>query len=327
MTALLQPRPVPGLLSLVIPVFNEVESLPALRTALEALALRLPCAVEFVLVDDGSADGSLARMLAWAERDARVKLLALSRNFGHQVAVTAGLDAARGDAVAILDADLQDPPEVILAMLDRYREGYDLAYGQRIERQGETGFKRLSAWLYYRLQRRLIHADLPVDAGDFRLLSRRCLDAMLAMRERHRLLRGMGAWIGFPQVAVPYVRAPRHAGTTSYTLRRMLRLAADGAFSFSGAPLRAFFWLGGSIALGGFAVGLYAFGQGLRHMLGLPVSENYSPGWSTIVTLLCIIGGTLLVSVGLLGEYVGRIYEEVKGRPLYVVALRRNLGA
>ena len=322
---LLSPRPAPRLLSIVVPVFDEAPGLPALRAALEGLAGALPCPAEFVLVDDGSRDGSLALLLAWAEADARVKLLALSRNFGHQAAVTAGLDAAAGDAVAVMDADLQDPPEVILEMLARYREGYDIAYGQRTRRVGETAFKRVTAWLFYRMQRRLIHADLPVDAGDFRLLSRRCLDVLLAMRERHRMLRGMGAWLGFAQVAVPYARDVRRAGQTHYTLRRMLRLAADGMLSFSAAPLRAFLWFGLSVAAGGFAIGAYAFWQGARHLMGLPMPPDYSPGWATLVTLVCLIGGALLVSAGLLGEYVARIYEEAKGRPLYVVALRRNL--
>lgn len=322
---LLDPRPDPALLSLVIPLHDESAMLPLLRDALEAFAPNLPCPVEFVLVNDGSRDATLEGLLAWAAADPRVKVLSLSRNFGHQVAVTAGLDAARGEAVVMLDADLQDPLEVIPTMLARYREGYDVAYGQRLARSGEGVFKRASAWLFYRLQRRFVHPDLPLDAGDFRLLSRRCLDALLQMRERHRLLRGMGAWVGFPQVAVPYRRAPRPRGESSYTLRRMLRLAADGALSFSPAPLRGFVWAGVAVAVLGAVVGGYAFWQGVRHVIGLPVSADYNPGWATMVTLICVVGGMLLVSVGMLGEYVSRIYEEVKQRPLYVVALRRNL--
>jgi len=324
LAALLAPRADPALLSLVIPCHNEAAMLPVTRAALERFASSLPCAVEFILVDDGSRDRTLEFLLVWAAADRRVKVLLLSRNFGHQVAVTAGLDAARGEAVVILDADLQDPLEVIPEMLARYREGYDVAYGQRIARPGESAFKRLSAWFFYRLQRRLVHPDLPLDAGDFRLLSRRCLDVLVQLREQHRLLRGMGAWVGFAQVAVPYRRVPRAHGKTSYTLGRMVRLAADGVLSFSAAPLRGFLWFGLAVALVGFAIGGYAFLQGLRHLLGLPVSADYNPGWATIVTLLCLIGGMLLVSVGMLGEYVSRIYEEVKRRPLYVVALRRN---
>jgi glycosyltransferase involved in cell wall biosynthesis len=321
----LEPRPDPALLSLVIPLHDEAAMLPLLREALEAFAPTLPCEVEFVLVNDGSHDATVVGLLAWAAGDRRMKLISLSRNFGHQVAVTAGLDTARGEAVVVLDADLQDPLEVIPAMLVRYREGYDIAYGQRLARPGEGLCKRASAWLFYRLQRRFVHPDLPLDAGDFRLLSRRCLDALLQLRERHRLLRGMGAWVGFPQVAVPYRRAPRVRGETSYTLRRMMRLAADGALSFSPAPLRGFVWAGAAVAMLGAVVGFYAFLQGVRHLIGLPVSADYNPGWATLVTLICVVGGMLLICVGMIGEYVSRIYEEVKQRPLYIVALRRNL--
>jgi len=310
---LLQPRGYPVLLSIVIPIYNEAQSLPFLRERLTGFVNDLPCAAEIVLVNDGSSDASIDLLVKWAKADARVKVFNLARNFGHQLAATAGLDQATGQAVVLMDADLQDPPEVILDMLEEYRRGYDVIYGRRIARAGETSFKRLSAWLFYRMMRLLIHSELPADVGDFRLVSRQCLDAVCSMRETHRFLRGMIAWVGFPQTAICYARNRRVAGKTAYPLRKMLWLAWTAAVSFSPTPLRLSFVLGFLIA----AIGmLQAVNAVVRSILGLYVV----PGWSSLIIVTCLIGGAILVSIGVLGEYVGRIFEAVKERPLYVIA-------
>ena len=310
---LLRPRGYPDLLSIVIPVYNEEQALPYLRERMTGFLHDLPCAAEIVLVNDGSSDHSIHLLVNWAQSDGRVKVFNLARNFGHQMAVTAGLDQARGQAVVLMDADLQDPPEVILDMLLQFRLGYDVVYGRRTSRAGESAFKRLSAWLFYRIMRLLVHSDLPADVGDFRLVSRGCLDAVCSMRETHRFLRGMIAWVGFPQTAVSYARDPRVAGKSAYPLRKMLWLAWTAAVSFSPTPLRLSFVLGFLIA----AVGmLQAANAVVRSILGLYVV----PGWSSQIVVTCLIGGAILVSIGVLGEYIGRIFEAGKDRPLYVIA-------
>jgi polyisoprenyl-phosphate glycosyltransferase len=310
---LLKARDFPNLLSIVITTFNEEDALPFLRQRLSAFLNTLPCRTEIILVNDGSGDRTLERLLEWAEADSKVTVLNLARNFGHQAAATAGLDQAAGQAVVLMDADLQDPPEVISSMLDEYRKGYDVVYGRRISRAGETIFKRASAWTFYRLMRLLIHHDLPSDVGDFRLVSRICLNALLSMRETHRFLRGMVAWVGFPQTTVPYTRDRRVAGKTNYPLSKMLRLAWTAAVSFSPTPLRLSFGLGFLIA----AIGmLEAINAVVRSILGMYVV----PGWSSLIVVTCLIGGSILISIGVLGEYVGRIFESIKERPLYVIA-------
>ena len=310
---LLTPRGYPKLLSIVVTIFNEQLALPYLRKRLTDFAERLPCRTEFVMVNDGSSDQSLKILLEWANADPRLRILNLARNFGHQAAATAGLDQAAGDAVVLMDADLQDPPEVIAAMLEEYRKGYDVVYGRRLSRAGETVFKKASAWLFYRIMRLLIHHDLPSDAGDFRLISRPCLDALLSMRETHRFLRGMVAWVGFPQAAVDYTRDSRVAGETKYPLSKMLALAWTAAVSFSPTPLRLSFGLGILIAAIGMLQGINAV---VRTILGLHLVE----GWSSIIVVNCLVGGSVLISIGVLGEYVGRIFEAIKERPLYVIA-------
>ncbi len=241
---LLQRRPPPSLLSLVIPMYNESSVVPHLREALEDFMSELRGETEVILVNDGSTDSTLAQIAAWAYDDPRIKVVNLSRNFGHQSASTAGLDYASGDAVVLLDADLQDPLAVIHQMIDRYCEGYDVVYGQRISRQGESGLKRFTAWMFYRLMSNFVYKDLPVDAGDFRLISRNCLDGLQQLRETHRFLRGMVAWVGYPQIGVQFERAPRVAGETKYPLRKMIRFAWTAATSFSALPLKASVWLG-----------------------------------------------------------------------------------
>jgi len=310
---LLQPRRLPKLLSIVIAIYNEEEALPFLRERLTAFIDGLASTTEIILVNDGSSDGSIGLLVEWANADLRVRVFNLARNFGHQAAVTAGLDQSAGDAVVVMDADLQDPPEVISAMLDEYCKGYDVVYGRRISRAGESTFKRLSAWVFYRAMRLLVHPDLPADAGDFRLVSRPCLDAVLLLRETHRFLRGMIAWVGFPLTSVPYARDMRVAGQTKYPLSKMLRLAWTAAVSFSPTPLRVSFWLGFLIA----AIGmLEAANAVIRSILGLYVV----PGWSSIIVVTCLVGGSILISIGVLGEYVGRIFEAIKERPLYLIA-------
>jgi dolichol-phosphate mannosyltransferase len=312
-------------LSFVIPCYNEQDVVPFLRAELEKFMTTLPCECELVLVNDGSRDKTLFLLDEWARSDKRVKLIGFARNFGHQTAVTAGLDVAKGDAIVIMDADLQDPPHVVHEMLARYREGYDVAYGQRETRAGETAFKKFTAWAFYRLMRKLVHPDLPVDAGDFRLLSSECLSALKSMRETHRFLRGMVAWVGFAQVPVFYKRDARVAGETKYPLRKMLKFAWTAALSFSPLPLRISLVLGFVTALLGFAAGLYALAVAFIHFFVPGYTIPYSSGWASIMTVNCLVGGAVLMSVGILGEYVARIYDEIKARPLYLVSYRRNL--
>jgi glycosyltransferase involved in cell wall biosynthesis len=314
----LVPRRGPDLLSIVIPLYNEQETLPHLRSKLTAFLDGLRYPAEVVLVNDGSSDRSIDLLFEWASADPRVRVLSLARNFGHQCAASAGLDHASGDAVVLIDADLQDPLEVIPEMIAQYQAGYGVVMGKRIARQGEGWFKRSTAWLFYRLMRLLVYPGLEKDVGDFRLISRGCLNAVNHMRETHRFLRGMVCWVGFPQTTVTYVRQPRVLGSTKYPLRQMLLFAWTAAVSFSPAPLRLAFALGVLTAMAGLAEGIYAV---VRTLLGL-----YNvPGWTSVIVVVCLIGGAVLMSIGVLGEYVARIFEESKGRPLYIVAASANL--
>ena len=298
------------LVSIVVPIYNEVETVDELCRRLHS-ALSQVTDYELVLVDDGSTDGSWDLLLAQAARDPRLRAARLSRNFGHQIAITAGLDLARGDAVVIMDGDLQHPPEVIPALLERWRDGYDVVYAVRSEQGSEARFKRSSASVFYRLLRALAEVDIPAEAGDFRLLSRRAVDAIGAMPERARFLRGMAAWIGYRQIAVPYETAPRYAGKTKYPLRRMLHFAADGITSFSAAPLRLVSMLGFLFVL--FCAG-YLFYVLYIHFL----TDRTIEGWTTVVVLILLIGGVQLLSLGIVGQYVARVFDEAKRRPLYL---------
>jgi len=311
-------RPNPRLLSFVIPVFNEAEVLPLLIRRFESLADSLPCDVEWVVVNDGSRDGTGALLAAWAARDARVKFVDLARNFGHPAALTAGLDHASGDATVIMDADLQDPPEVVVSMLERYREGYDIAYAQRTKRHGETQFKIATASGFYWIMRRFIHKDLPANSSDFRLMSRDAVQALGHLREGQRFLRGMVTWIGFTQVAVPFERPPRVAGTTKYSTSKMIAFGWDAVLSFSTLPLRISTYFGFVT----FAVGMV---YGLRVFVHSLFYSDLVPGWATLVVLESLLGGAILICLGMVGEYVGRIYEEVKQRPIYIVRRRVNV--
>ena len=314
----LNARSNPALLSIVMPVYNEEAMIPLLKQRLTAFREQLPCACEIIFVNDGSSDETIERLLDWADVDERVKILGLARNFGHQIAATAGLDVAKGDAVVIMDADLQDPPEVILEMLREYRSGYDVVYGQRASRQGEGWFKRATAWGFYRFMRKFVHKDLPADAGDFRLLSRACLEALKSMRETHRFLRGMVAWVGFAQTAVPFERPARAAGQTKYPLRKMVKFAWTAAAAFSSLPLQTSMVIGIGVAGFGLLAAAYAVAAKCFGWYTIP-------GWTSQMLLLCLLGGAILVSNGILGEYVGRIFDEIKDRPLYVVSLRANM--
>ncbi|MGO9095038.1 MAG: glycosyltransferase [Bryobacteraceae bacterium] len=315
---LLRPRAYPARLSLVIPMYNEEMVIDPLRAEVESFMRQAPAETEIVLVNDGSSDGTIQKIADWAAADHRIKVVHLSRNFGHQLAATAGLDFATGDAVVLLDADLQDPLPVVHQMIERYREGYDVVYGQRQARPGESRFKRLTAWAFYRVMRRIVYRRLPLDAGDFRLISRECLEGLRRMRETHRFLRGMIVWVGYPQVALPYQRGARAAGQTKYPLRKMLSFAWTAATSFSTLPLRF------SIVLGVIA-GLFAAEEALRAFLASLLGWYVVPGWTSLMIVTSVIGSALLISVGILGEYVGRIYEQSKDRPLYLVSRTFNV--
>jgi glycosyltransferase involved in cell wall biosynthesis len=303
--------------SFVIPVYNEEETLPELQRRLGELLGRLDGDAEVVLVDDGSVDQSWRLISEVVAADDRFKAIGFSRNFGHQMAITAGMDFAGGDAVIVMDADLQDPPEVVLELAARWREGFDVVYAVREARSGETKFKEFTAAAFYRVFRRLADIDIPVDVGDFRLVDRRALEAFKAMRENNRFVRGMFSWIGFRQVGVQYTRAERHAGTTKYPLRRMLKFAADGIVGFSKVPLRVALQAGFVVSAGAFLFGIAALVAkfaGLYHVSGL----------ASLAVVTAFLGGMQLVVLGVMGEYIARIHEEVKNRPLYVV--RETLG-
>jgi glycosyltransferase involved in cell wall biosynthesis len=302
------------LVSVVAPMHDEAETVTRFHERVSA-ALEGET-WELVVVDDGSRDGTGARLAELSESDPRVRVVVLSRSYGHQAALTAGLEHARGDAVVMLDGDLQDPPEVITEMLKRWREGSDVVYAVRSDRPGETPFKLITARWFYRLFRRLTDVELTADSGDFRLMSRRALDALLAMPERNRFLRGMSVWVGFTQTAVPFAREARSAGRTKYTLSRMLRFSFDAITSFSNRPLQLATFLG-------FACSVLAF-------IAIPLTvvaryaNIYERGVPTTIVVVLLLGGIQLITLGIIGEYVGRIYDEVKNRPLYVVRDRIN---
>ncbi|HIJ75458.1 MAG TPA: glycosyltransferase family 2 protein [Deltaproteobacteria bacterium] len=302
------------LLSVVIPCYNEEEVIGETMKRLKAFCSELVnLHVELIFVDDGSRDRTRELLKSYAAEDSRIRLIGFARNFGHQIAITAGIDAACGDAVVLIDADLQDPPEVVHEMIGKWREGYDVVYGIRIGRPGESAFKLATARGFYRLLNRLSDVSIPLDTGDFRLMSRHVVDTLRAMPERDRFVRGMVSWVGFKQTALPYKRAERFAGKSKYPLRKMLHFAVDGILSFSTKPLQI------SIALG-IASALIAL-MGIMYVIFLRIFTNiWAPGWTAQMTAVLFIGGVQLVSIGILGEYIGRIYNEVKNRPLYVAS-------
>ena len=303
-----------SLLSVVAPVYNEADTLRAFCERTVAALGGLP--FELILVDDGSTDGSAEILDEVAAADPRMRVLSLSRNFGHQTALTAGLEHASGEAVTMIDADLQDPPELIPELLDWWRKGSDVVVAVRETREGETRFKLATASWFYRLMGRVAQIDVQQNAGDFRLLSRRALDALLAMPERNRYIRGMTAWVGFTQTAVPYERAARHSGSTKFSSTKMLRFSLDAVASFSYVPLQI-------ATLLGFLFALIAF-LGIPVAIGFRIAGEFVPGVTTTVIAVLLLGGIQLMAIGISGEYIGRIYDEVKRRPLYVVRSRRN---
>jgi dolichol-phosphate mannosyltransferase len=304
------------LLSVVVPCYNEEAVIEETHQRLTEVLRRLDdLEYELIYVDDGSRDRTAAVLEQLHAADESVRVLRFSRNFGHQMAVTAGVEHAMGDAVVLIDADLQDPPEVILRMVERWREGYHVAYGVRTDRDGETAFKLATAKGFYRVMNRLSETPIPLDTGDFRLMDRKVVQALQAMPERDRFVRGMVSWVGFRQVAVPYRRAPRLAGESKYPLFRMLRFALDGIASFSVAPLKLATWMG--FVTSGLAL------VGIVYALILRLFTNiWVTGWTGLFIVVLFMGGVQLLSLGIIGEYVGRIYGETKRRPLYLVQER-----
>jgi len=299
-------------------MYNEGLVIDALRKEVDQFVHNIQSQCEVILVNDGSSDGTLRQIVDWAAEDRRIKVLDLSRNFGHQIAATAGLDYASGDAVVLIDADLQDPLPVIHQMIERYCEGYDVVYGQREARLGESRSKCFTAWLFYRLMRVFVYQRLPLDTGDFRLISRECLNGLKSMREIHRFLRGMVAWVGYPQFALKYQRAARVAGRTKYPLRRMLAFAWTAATSFSNVPLH--------VSLGfGVIMGLIGLEEAARAFLAWVLGWYTVPGWTSLMIMDSLLGSVVLFSIGVLGQYIGLIYEQSKDRPLYLVSHTYNL--
>ena len=303
-------------LTIVVPVFNERAVLPAFHERLGRVLSEAELDAEILYVDDGSTDGSGVWLESEAAGTDQVSILSLSRNFGKEVAMTAGLDHADADAVVIIDADLQDPPELIPELVARWREGFDVVYARRDERQGETWLKRTSASVFYRVMDRLSEVPIPRDTGDFRLLSRRAVDELRRLREQHRYMKGLYAWIGLPQTSVTYTRAPRADGRSKLGYGRLFDLAMEGITSFSAAPLRLATWLGLGTSFAAFAYGLYFFVRTL--LLGNPV-----PGYPSLIVIILFLGGVQLVCLGIIGEYLARTYNESKQRPLYVIAQYR----
>ncbi len=304
-------------LTIVSPVYNEVEVLPEFLARLDALipTLTATCTIasdelEILLVNDGATDGSLAVMQAHLKPP--YALANLSRNFGHQAAITAGIELARGEAVVVLDADLQDPPELIPELYLTHLKGYDVVYAVREDRQGETWFKRQTASWFYKLIAALSPVPIPQNTGDFRLMSRRVITAFSQMQERHRFIRGMISFVGYPQIGIPYVRQARGAGTTKYPLSKMLTLALDAITSFSALPLRFTFWIGIIVSIIGFIYGIFTLFEKL-------ILHSTIQGWTSLMIVILILGGIQLIFLGLIGEYLGRIHDEIKRRPIYIL--------
>jgi dolichol-phosphate mannosyltransferase len=297
--------------SIVAPIYNEVESLPHLHRRVKQVMTALREPWELILVDDGSTDGSTDEIRALAKRDRRIRPVIFARNFGHQIAITAGWDYARGKAVVIIDADLQDPPEAIPELARKWKEGYDVVYAIRAEREGESWFKRISASLFYRLIYRITDVRIPVDTGDFRLMDRKVVDVLKSMRERHRFPRGMSAWVGFRQVGVQYKRSQRFAGVTKYPFKKMLLLALNAITSFSYFPLQV------ATYFGFFSAGIAILAIPLVIYLRMAGIPQFTGQATTLIAVL-FLGGIQLISLGVLGEYIGRLYDEAKGRPLYI---------
>ena len=306
------------LLSLIIPIYNEEEAFPFLLPALRAVLEQIPCVYEIVFINDGSRDRSLQLLQAAAGADTRIKVLSFSRNFGHQAAITAGLDFAAGDAIVVMDADLQDPPEVLKEMVVRFEEGYDIVSAQRLSRPSDSFFKRFSAAGFYWVMQKMVDRRLVPEVGDFRLFNREALFALRAFREQHRFMRGLVAWLGLREAIVPFVRRSRVAGETKYPLLKMLKFSWTAISSFSALPLRISMGLGFTFCFAGFLYLLFSVYAAL-------VLHTVVPGWASVVVLQCFFSGVTLFVLGLVGDYVAKIFEETKLRPLYVVNEAHNI--
>jgi glycosyltransferase involved in cell wall biosynthesis len=304
-------------LSVVVPMYNESDNVGVFYQRTSAVLEALGLTWEIVCVDDGSRDDTLDQLIALHRRDGRVKVVELARNFGKEIALTAGLDAAAGRAVVPIDADLQDPPELIPAMVERWREGYDVVFATRTERRGESWLKQQTAATFYRLMERLSDVPIPPNTGDFRLMSRPAVDALRSLRERNRFMKGIFAWVGFRQAQLPYSRDPRHAGETKWNWWSLTRLAIEGITSFSSAPLQLATWMG-------LAVSAAAFAYALHRVVITLLRGPDVPGYPSLLVVILFLGGVQLITLGIIGEYIGRIYQEVKQRPLYLV--RRRYG-
>lgn len=299
--------------SIVAPIYNEIEIVDEFCKRINAVMDATGETWELVLVSDGSTDGSTERIRELAAADEHIRAVIFARNFGHQIAVTAGLDYTRGEAVTIIDADLQDPPEVILDLIEKWKEGYQVVYAVRAEREGESWFKKFSASLFYRIIYKITDVEIPLDTGDFRLLDRKVVDVMNSMREKHRFLRGMSSWIGYKQIGVKYKRAARFAGETKYPFKKMLQLALNAITSFSYFPLQV------ASYFGFFSAGIAIIAIPLVAILRMTGSHFFEGQTTTLIAVL-FLGGVQLISLGILGEYIGRLYDEAKGRPLYIVS-------
>lgn len=300
------------LISIVVPAYNEQEVLPEFHHRIEAVLDSLPFHSEVLYVNDGSTDATLQVLQSLRERDDRITIVDLSRNFGKEIALTAGLNKAEGAAVIVIDADLQDPPEIIPSLLEEWKKGYDVVYAQRLQRSGESFLKKATARLFYRLMQRMGRVKIPEDTGDFRLLSRRAVDALNTLNEQHRFMKGLFTWIGYAQKAVPYNRDPRSAGQTKWNYWGLLNLAIEGITSFTTAPLRFAAFVGFMTAISAFSYGAYMIVSTL--FLGNPV-----PGYPSLIVIVLFLGGIQLMAIGVVGEYVGRIFNETKQRPLYFI--------
>lgn len=301
-----------ALISVVVPVFNESKVLDAFYDRIKQVADSASAyRWEIIFVDDGSSDGSYGKMVAVADSDERVKLIKFTRNFGHQMAITAGIAKASGDAVAVIDADLQDPPEVIVNFVEKWEEGYDVVYGVREKREGESRMKLLTAAVFYRVLRKMTNVSIPVDTGDFRLIDKRVVRAFLRLRERDRFVRGLVSWLGFKQIGISYHRESRYAGETKYPMKKMIKFAIDGITSFSTVPLKLSTWLGYFASFFGFTYAVYVV---IQKYLG-----NTVPGFATIIVGMFFLGGVQLICLGILGEYMARIFNETKRRPIYLI--------
>lgn len=300
-------------ISVVIPIYNESANIEALYARLRGVMEGMGLDYELIFINDGSRDNSLALILGLAARDQRVRYIDLSRNFGHQIAVTAGLDLSHGDAVAIIDADLQDPPELIPELYARMKDGYEVVYAKRRSRQGESAAKKLTARLFYRLLARITNVSIPVDTGDFRIISRKVVEGLKQMPEQNKFLRGQISWIGYRQTFVEYDRAERAGGETGYTYRKMIRLAIDGITAFSDVPLKA-------ATFSGFIVSGIAFLVMLYTLYSRFISHDYQPGWASLMMSILFLGGVQLIAVGIIGEYIARLSANVRRRPLYLIS-------